>query len=741
MVHRGWLGGIVAVLAAVAAAQASEVGGDLRSGPFSLSISAGQPVRVMRASAAIATTTAPLMADLIDATGQISRLSGTYAKVDRTDGGYRASGVLETAAGSILEFADEFTAVTDGGSFRLDRTVTVRHAANADKGFRTQFSAQLAGAKSLADVQVFVPGMWYCDAAHVPPSGLIGDPSQQNYLIREDRLPLPLAMIRNRSDGLAVTVIHTQPDGTTFAAEDTRATVIDDRMQFASLGPVQQDGTAVALAYPGAEKDQSRIAGKPGPPAAERFHPVREGLSQHWQMVLHVAATPSFDDAMRDAWQTAYDAFAPKPVALPMPKVYAASIDVLDHYFLERNGIPGFPFAVTLPDGKVRDVSFQMGFVGEQIPCAAHLIAAGFKRPQAALVKKGERIVDFWAANCLTPTGLPRTWYDVDPKPHWRDYKTFTRIATDGMQGMLQAWRRMKLNGRDKPAWLACCRKYGDWLVAHQNADGSYFRQYADDAKPLIDSKSATLHPVRFLIDLFNATGDNRYLAAAKRAGKFGQTDIGDNANYYGGTADNNDVKDKEAGWIALDSFLALYEVTADRAWLIPATHAATFTETWVYGWNVPIDRTGSKVTIPKIQTTAGMSLIATGHSGSDVYLAFAPFAYFRLSIYSGDAHFAAMAKLLMQNTRQLVDVDGSLGYAQPGLLTEAFSLAPPRGHGVNVWLPWCTAAVLDPMQQFQDAFGAMELDQIDQLPQARRTELLTTYSRRHGFPALRSKP
>ena len=741
MVHRGWLGGIAAVLAAVSTARAAEVGGDLRSGPFSLSISVGQPIRVMRASAAVATTTAPLIADLIDAAGQMSRLTGTYTKVDHTDSGYRASGTLKTAAGSILEFADSYSAVADGGSFRLDRSVTVRHAADADKGFRTQFSAQLAETKSLADVQVFVPGIWYCDAAHVPPSGLLGNASRENFLFREDRLPLPMAMIRRRSDGLALSVIHTQPDGATFPAEDAVGTVIDERMQFASLGVVQKDGVAVAMAFPGAEKDQSGIGGRRELPPTERFHPVREGLSQHLRLTLHLATSANFDDAVRDAWRTAYDSFAPKPVALPMPKVYAASIDVLDHYFLERNGIPGFPFAVTLPDGKVRDVSFQMGFVGEQIPCAAHLIAGGFKRPAPAMVKKGERIVDFWAANCLTPTGLPRTWYDVDPKPHWRDYKTFTRIATDGMQGMLQAWRRMKINGREKPAWLACCRKYGDWLVAHQNADGSYFRQYADDAKPLVASKSATLHPVRFLIDLFNATGDNRYLAAAKRAGKFGQTDIGDNTNYYGGTADNNDVKDKEAGWIALDSFLALYEATSDRAWLVPATHAATFTETWVYGWNVPIDRTAPNVTLPQIQTTAGMSLIATGHSGSDVFLAFAPFAYYRLSIYTADPHFAAMAKLLMQNTRQLVDVDGSLGYAQSGLLTEAFSLVPPRGHGVNVWLPWCTAAVLDPMQQFQDAFGTMDLDQLDQLPPARRTELLAIYSRRHGFPSPRSNP
>ena len=708
----------------------------LISADWKCSLATGGPIEFLRGSAVVARMSDPMTVESIDRMGTISRLSGTYAAIKSDARQCRASGSLTTAAGSIFDFIDIFTAGPGDEDFSLDRTVTIRHANAPDAGFRSLFEVCMTDAQHLSDVEPFIPGTWYCDAAHVSASGLITNPAQHNYLIREDRLPLPLVMIRQRSTGLTISLTHGHPDGSTFPAENTAETVIDARMRFASLGVVQENGIGLAIAYPGVEEDHSRMAGgKNDFQPSQRFHPVLQGFTQHYHVIVHLSLQPTFDDALSDAWRSGYDVLRPQIVSLPINRVYADSIDLLNHYCEARHGVMGFPFAVKLPGGEVRDVSYQMGFVGEQLPCAYHLITAGFARPQPDLVEKGSRITDFWAANCLTPAGIPRTWYDLDPTPHWRTYKTYTRIATDGMEGMLQVWRRMKLNHRDKPEWLACCRTYGDWLVANQNADGSYFRQYDDAGQPSIASKSAALQPVRFLIDLWNATADDRYLQAAKRAGTFAINDIGATANYYGGTADNKDVKDKEAGWIALDSFLSLYEATGDRTWLAPATRAATFTETWTYCWNVPIDRSDPAVTFPPVQTTAGMSLIATGQSASDVFLAFAPYAYYRLALYTGDAHFAAVAHLLMQNPRQLVDIDGSLHYARTGLLTEAFTFAPPRGHGVNVWLPWCTAAVLEPMQQFQDAFGAMDLKQIDAIPIECRRQLLEAFGRHHGFP------
>ena len=83
---------------------------------------------------------------------------------------------------------------------------------------------------------------------------------------------------------------------------------------------------------------------------------------------------------------------------------------------------------------------------------------------------------------------------------------------------------------------------------------------------------------------------------------------------YVGGTPDNHDVVDKEAGMIACDAFLALYDATHEMRWLRAAEQAATFTETWTYCWNVPMVGEDAACTFPKGKSTVGMSLIATGH-------------------------------------------------------------------------------------------------------------------------------
>jgi len=119
------------------------------------------------------------------------------------------------------------------------------------------------------------------------------------------------------------------------------------------------------------------------------------------------------------------------------------SIGLLATYAKQYNGIPGLPFAVNLQDGTPKFVSFQMGFVGQQTTAAFQLLRYGLATRQSEIIAKGEAIVDFWATQSLTEAGLPRTWYDPFPQPHWIPYNTFLRIASDGAEGILHAWAVM----------------------------------------------------------------------------------------------------------------------------------------------------------------------------------------------------------------------------------------------------------------------------------------------------------
>ena len=203
---------------------------------------------------------------------------------------------------------------------------------------------------------------------------------------------------------------------------------------------------------------------------------------------------------------------------------------------------------------------------------------------------------------------------------------------------------------------------------------------------------------------------EKKYLATAQRTAEYGYSNIHEAFAYIGGTPDNPNVIDKEAGLIALDAFLAIYDVSGDKRWLDAAVRAADFAETWMYGWAVPIPEGGPATSFPRGRQSIGLSIIATGHSGADLFMAGAPFLYYRLYVYTGDAHYADVARLALYNTRRFVDVNGSMGYAHPGLCTEALSLAPPRGQGVNAWLPWLTVSMIEPLARLEETFGSMDI-------------------------------
>ena len=549
------------------------------------------------------------------------------------------------------------------------------------------------------------------------------------------RVAAGYATLRAVGTGATLTLVHVAPDGATVdGLDDDAGRVVDARLRYASLG-VRRDppeggrpgGIGVRLRFPGTEGEQTRIEGyRRERRSAERLHPLVVGARQSCRFRVDLRHAGSFADQMRFAWRSAWAEADPPVAGTDVAATCRASIDALAFYHDAQDGGPvrdgaidggagdwgviaGTPFAVRVPAGTVRNASWQMGFVGQQLPCASHLIDEGLRRGDDAMVLKGEQVADFWARESLSPAGVPRTWFDLRPR-HFRDYKTYLRVATDGTSGLLRAWQLERAAGRDRPAWLAYCRAVGDWLLSAQADDGSFARSYDFDGRPVEESRTSTLHPVRLLVDLSCATGDARYRVAAVRAAEWSLAANADGATYVGGTPDNPDVKDKEAGWIAFDSYLALFDVTGDPRWLGAAEDAATFAETWVYGWSPPIPSDAAKVTVPPVGTLAGANLIAAGHSGADNFLACAALGYLRLWVYTGDAHWADVATLLQRNSAQFVDVGGSLGYGHEGLLIEAFGISVARGRSVASWLPWCTSAIVEPMARCREAFGTNDV-------------------------------
>ena len=661
----------------------------------------------------------PLELQILKKDGTTRWFRAGYERVQRDGNAMICRGKIETPGGSLFSFRDVYESDAAGGAIRLSREVDVVKT-GTEQGFLSRFA--LRSSSDFGDHEYFVPAIWYGDNSKARPGALGTQHSDDFFIFREDRMPLPVVMMRNRATGTAITLVHLEPDGSTCPEDFAAARVVDARIQVASLGIFGQQKTGLALYYPAAEGERSyartpKLKGNPRKAKrwVDRFHPVQPGVSHRYSVLIGVGESDGFPQAMKNAWRMAYDRIHPPLADTDIEASYEASMQLVANQFKTVNGAPGLPFKLGLPGGTLSSPSiytYQMGFVGQQIPLAYHLLYYGLTKNNSEMVAKGEAMMDFWSENSLTDDGLPRTWYNTMPKPRWRNYDTYMRVVSDGMGGALKAWDVMKQHGKNRPEWLRYCTAFGDWLVRNQNEDGSWYRSYAWDGSVVESGKSNTSNPIRFLVDLHAATGHERYLNAALKAGKYCWDTTHKQFDYVGGAADNPNVLDKEAGFMAMDAFLALWDATGHEKCIEAAAQAADFTETWAYSWKVPLMEDAERI-FPSWVPTTGFSIIATGHSGADIFLAGAPYLYYRIYLLTGDEHYADMARQLLYDPRMSIDVDGSLGYAEPGLCTEALSLTVDgkrgRGNGVDVWLPWVTYSMVEPLVRLQEAYGMMD--------------------------------
>jgi hypothetical protein len=202
-------------------------------------------------------------------------------------------------------------------------------------------------------------------------------------------------------------------------------------------------------------------------------------------------------------------------------------------------------------------------------------------------------------------------------------------------------------------------------------------------------------------------TGDRRYLDAALRAGSFCWDCGHANFEFVGGTIDNPNIIDKEAGVLSLEAYLALQAATQDTMWTERAEMAARFAETFIYIWDIPIslDEDSALVHWKKGVSTIGLSIIATGHSLVDEYMAFEVDEFARLYTLTGEEHYLEIAHLLLHGTKAMLSLPGRLfDFGEDGWQQEHWSLAPPRGYGIHRgWLPWVTTSHLDGIYSLKD--------------------------------------
>ena len=563
-------------------------------------------------------------------------LNGYYTSVKRKEESLVCIAKLKSVRGTVFHVKDVFTADTEN-HFRMDREVVIDEIGKGDEYFNSYFGLTLQRKTQIEEFEFFVPGIWYKNNQSLRCGSLASDYSDNYFYFREDRLPLPLVSAREKTSGLAIDMIHLDANPETFYGENGVNRIVDERMQFGSLGFTETDSHSILFVFPGIEGETTYVGRLPEQKRkgfAYRSHPVKEGVKHIYSLAFGFNETRAFPELVEMVWKQAWNKYTPAIHKVDVKDAYEASIEVLDAYLLNLNGAPGWPFSIYLPNGIARAYNYQMGFIGFQISNAYFLLRKGLETDNKEYVRKASEVIDFWVNNSQQESGLVSSWVDAyaDRKATWRDYEAYMRVAAGGMEGMMGAWNIMKKYGIDKPEWLSYCKKYADWLIRNQEDDGSFYLRYDwRTGKPTHDSKYTTTNIIRFLIELYSVTQDKRYLNTALKAGEFSYDFIHHDYLYVGGVIDNPNVKDRESGQMAIYAFLALYDATGNVKWKEAAVQAARYTETFMFAYHVPMAINDTLTDFPKDISIVGQTLIATGHSGIDNGLAFSSYQYYRL--------------------------------------------------------------------------------------------------------------
>ncbi|UCS95009.1 hypothetical protein KZP23_08370 [Echinicola marina] len=685
----------------------------------------------------------PLAVEVVTSDTHSVYYYGAYTSMESLENGiYRCNGHLVSPNGSIFGFEDIYQKSTGNGIFEVNRTVTVKRVGKGDIGFSTQMAFQRSELSSMNDYDFFAPAIWYKENSYVSDNALAADLNENGFWFREDRMPMPVFMLYQKDNGATFSVFHKNADGETFLGEDGLPRIIDGRMKFAAMGMENSHQPLVGMVYPGTEGDRTGIWGMSSEErTALRAHPVELGYEQKYEMAFSLHHELDYPKALKNTWQKYYALSVPKLYEVDLSEVYNDQIGVLKRYWKEIKGTAGLPFRIKL-NGQIEshlDYNFNMGFVGQQTGNAYLLIREGLNTEDDELLSKGEQMIKFWVDNGIMPSGIPRTWYDPYPQTWRNDYPTHMRVVGDGMSGILAAWNQERKNGRDKPEWLAACKKVADWLSTIQNKDGSFYQQYNFNTGALVNSsKNNTSNIIPFLVDLYFITGIQKYRQMVLRAGEFVFEDVYKNYKYAGGAADNPNITDKESASMALRAFLAIYDMEKQNKWLDAAQQTAHFYQTWVFSWEVPLPKNDPKMVFPNDREVTGLSQIATGNNGADTYAAIDAFNFYRLYLYSGDQQLLHFSKLLLRNTKQYMnwdDGDPIEGMA-PGFLGEAVNVTIPRGHGVGFFLPWQIYNMLEPMILISDVFQikGYDIETVESISELIKRERHQAYSDTHGL-------
>jgi hypothetical protein len=574
--------------------------------------------------------------------------TAAYSEVRERDVGWTARGSVQASDGTRVEVVDDWSPAA-GSAIAVRRRATVVEAGAAG-GIRVELRAEAHGDGAFENWQLFVPGALYNrnDTDEDGREDYLGTYVQE---YRDDRLPCLAVLGFLPGAGCAVAISRADTPAFDMEIDDaallSREVVGDTDVGSLGLAPIG-DGLELRGAYPFTEERSFCL--NTAADGWSGFLPNEAGRELAVSYELHQFEASSLTDAIWHMVRHQMRVLGTTPPELPftLEEALEQRLALTERYYAEWPATPdgfvpaGYRVHFSPRSGETLGSLLEYGFSGAQTLLAYTGIESGHRSDRDERLQHGRKVIDFFVGRCQLANGFSHGIYDAerDAFVHWftgiltpfqyaddeadarrylgaqmteallpvaRELRhvegNYTRTMCESIYPILLAYRVEAAHGHTHEAWLAAGRRFGEFLLATQNQDGSWHRAYAPDGTPLtspsswfgstdIERKSGTIFPVEVLLMLDELTDDAKWLAAAERAGAFIADAIVAPVRYAGGLNDTTHIKsvktDSVGVMFAMRSLIKLYERTADDRILNAAGDAARMLASWVYLWDVP---------------------------------------------------------------------------------------------------------------------------------------------------------
>ena len=656
----------------------------------------------------------PARIEIYHSDQDISQLSAGYKTIEKAGDGFNASAEFSQANNVILRVQDHWS--LNGAILSVSRKVKV--SGNAPGGFDSSVILAVDPAVNWTNVNCLAPGALYGDPTYdgERSAGGTANYNARRLFMREDILAAPLFGL-SFNNGASISLLDPAPRGDTIVEETrlARPTITDARLQFGALGAWQTNGPIeLGFTFPGTTESTGGRGGRGGPAASRfvrRYHPLAQGVGHSYQVSFRFGQNESFRDLTRNSWRWAWKTLNPPVHYIDVDQMRRVLIDHLQAQANTTNGRTAMPFVVsTMPTNAVQwnYTMTAMGFVGKDLECADQLLREGDrdKSERGQKMRATGLAIISSLIQALPTVPLQGTGFDLATGKPWTGehpewVAPWLRNATEDMRVLMRAYHREKAQGQLHPEWLAWVKQYADWLILQQREDGSFPRRWKEGSNEIAEASGTSSYcPVPMLVLMSDETGDLKYQQSALRAADYIWSNFGSRGLFIGGAIDNPNITDKEAGMLSMEAFLSLYDSTKESKWLDRAQTAATFAESWIWIWNVPmpIDAVDSELHWKKGVPALGFQGITAANSGSvDEYLDWAVPSYAKLYNLTKDEHYLEVARVLLHDTKSMVALPGrqydmrAIGFQQEGWRMGSGGSGRGVG-GHRFWLPWISA-------------------------------------------------